>query len=151
MEWITTIADKLAEHDIILDHTAEFRDNKVMVYNGDGEYKIVSFNERNHGYIRREGTGSFNQSTDITILTQRYDMVLSFNNKISINDIVSFVLSLSNSLACVYSIKAIKVELNKDIIQRQEKLPENEYRLAKITYEVQEIIGDCLDINICLN
>lgn len=149
MKFLKQLNEKLG---IKIDGIAKHRDGKVMINDGN-EWEVVSFNESNSGYVREVGATQIAKGEDIScsystqVATQTFALVFTTEKEISLATLYG---AFYNALANDFDIIVMSYTNDRELIQREELLPESEWHLAKITFQIRTILEtNCEKLEIC--
>lgn len=147
---------------ITVDGIATFRrvDGRNMIaVNDNGEYRIVSLNERNHGYIRQISQATYSEvealdcSQSIMRKVTPLAIVITLQDRdANIQNVATYVKSILTTIPDIEKAVIISETSDKQAILDEEQLPENNFKLHKLLVSIQQIYAsdDC-EKELCLN
>lgn len=155
------ITSAFKEAGLTIEGIAKFRrvnGNNVIAVDHNGEYKVVSLNEHNHGYIRQIAQSTYFEieqldcSQSVMRKTTPLAIVLTLPNGHNIKSVATYVKSI---LVAVQGIdKAIVASENDDkqAILDEEMLPENNFSLHKLIVNIEQLYAsnNC-EQDLCIN
>lgn len=156
------IISAFRDYGITIDGIATFRrvDGKNMIcVNDDGEYRIVSLNEHNHGYIRQISQSTYNEIEPLDCeqsimrkVTPLAIVITLQDRTANIENVAVFVKSILTKIKGVSRAVIVSETSDRQAILDEEMLPENNFKLHKLIVSIEEIYtSDNCERDLCIN
>lgn len=153
------IISRFKENGIDLDGIATFRrikdsQERVIAVDNNGEWRIVSLNDHNQGYIRQLASSTYNEQEVLdcgqSIMRQTIPLtiVLTLPRDKNILSVAQWVKSILVNIEGVDKMIIVSETSDRQIILDEEYLPENDLSIHKIVFnlEVLYLSNNCVPV-----